>query len=245
MFWMISLFIGLSPLSALAADFASIDNLDDKRTVENYQKSIDLCLEALAANPNDFGMTWRCARSCRWYSALYKRQGSGDWKEICAKYGKEGMKYAQQAIDLEPNKPNGYYWWASSAGEYLDGVSIFTVVKEGLVGKTRESLEKAYALDKTYEGAGAIMGLGRFWYVIPWPLKNKKHSLTYLREYQKTEFFGNPHEEGPIYLAELLVDLGGKDNLAEAKLLLEKAVMTDSIYYKDMATQILTKIDKP
>ena len=103
--------------------------------------------------------------------------------------GKKGMGYAQKAIDMQPDKPNGYYWYGVNVGIYSDGVSILTALKEGLKDKTQNSFEKAYQLDKMYEEAGAILALGRFWYVLPWPLNDKELSEKYYREYQKNPIF--------------------------------------------------------
>ncbi len=239
-FLFLSCFVAL-PVALLAADYAEIDALDDEVTIEKYQKSIELCQKALAANPTDFEANWRCARAYRWYGELSKRANVEGWKDICAKYGKEGMNYAQKAIDLQPDKPDGYYWYALNVGIYSDGVSILTALKEGLKNKTQESFEKVYATDKTYEEAGSILGLGRFWAVLPWPLNDKELSLKYYREYEKTQFYGQK-AEGPIYLAELLINLGGDANKAEAKSILETKLKTDSKYFLDWKDRLLNEM---
>ncbi|MFZ5571258.1 MAG: tetratricopeptide repeat protein [Thermodesulfobacteriota bacterium] len=228
----------LVPGFLLAADYAAIDALDDEVTIDNYKQAITLCEKALAENPNDFEAAWRCARAYRWYGELSKRAQVEGWKDICAKYGKDGMNMAQKAIDQQPNKPDGYYWYALNVGIYSDGVSILTALKEGLKNKTQESFEKVYATDKLYEEAGSILGLGRFWAVLPWPLNDKDLSLKYYREYQKTEFFGQK-AEGPIYLAELLIQMGGDENKAEAKSLLQEKLKTDSKYFLDWKDRLL------
>ena len=61
-----------------------------------------------------------------------------------------------------------------------------------------------------------------------------------MREYQTTEFF-NVGPEGPIYLAELLIDIGGKKNKAEAKTLLE-AVKPDSKFFEGEKARLLKKV---
>jgi tetratricopeptide (TPR) repeat protein len=221
----------------------NLDALDDEKTIDNYKKSIEICQQALKENPKDFDITWRCARSYRWYGELAKRQGSDGWKDVCAEYGKKGMGFAQKAIDIQPNKPNGYYWYALNVGIYSDGVSIITALREGLKDKTQDSFEKTYQLEKMHEKAGSVLGLGRFWYVLPWPLNDKELSEKYYREYQKTEYFGVATEDGPIYLAELLIDLGGDKNEAEAKVLLENSVKTKTKYFKDRAAALLKKLD--
>ncbi len=68
-------------------------------------------------------------------------------------------------------------------------MSIFTALKEGLKDKTQTSFETAYGIDKNFNKGGPILSLGRFWAVLPWPLKDKKKSLEYYREFQTTPFF--------------------------------------------------------
>jgi hypothetical protein len=43
---------------------------------------------------------------------------------------------------------------------------------------------KAYAIDKNYKQGGPMLSLGRFWSVLPWPLRDRPKGLDYFREYQ-------------------------------------------------------------
>lgn len=187
--------------------------------VADYQASEDLYKEVLAAEPDNFEAAWKCARSIRYYAVTAQQTGVDGWKDICAKAGKEGMAYAQKAIDLNPDRPDGYYYYALNVGVYADGVSIITALKEGLKDKTQTSFEKVLELDPDYEKAGALVGIGRFWSVLPWPLTKKKKALEYYRQYQTTPYYGKD-PEGIIYISELLIDLGGKENKEEARQIL-------------------------
>lgn len=238
----IFLIILVLPLGLMAGDYLSeADALYEQGGMENYNRSIDLYLEALKANPNDYGANWKCARAYREYGEEAKKQSVEGWKEICARYGKEGMKYAKKAMELGPNKPHGYYYYGLNVGIYSDGVSILKALAEGLKNKTQSSFEKAYELDKMYNEAGPILALGRFWAVVPWPYKDKKKALQYYREYQSTRYFAEK-DEGKVYLAELLLNLKGKENIEEAKTLLEKASQSDEKYFRDWAKRLLKKI---
>lgn len=217
-----------------------VDSLHDQKTINNYKQSIDLCLKALKKNQNDFYANWKCARSYRWYAELAKRKNMKDWEDICAKYGKEGMKYAQKAIDLQSDKPDGYYWYGLNAGIYSDGVSIITAIAEGLKDKTQNSFEKVYKFDKEYEDGGSIISLGRFWAVLPWPMNDKELSLKYFREFQKTKYFGK-YPEHKIYMSELLMTLDGDDHKKEAKKLLF-TLNPDENYFKDWKERLLADL---
>ena len=144
-------------------------------------------------------------------------------------------------MEQEPNKPEGFYYYGLSVGIYSDGVSILTALAEGLKNKTQNGFEKAYELDKMYDEAGPILALGRFWAVVPWPFKDKKKALKLYREYQGTQYFAGKGE-GKVYLAELLLALGGKENKSEAKALLEKVAQSDETYFRDWANRLLREI---
>jgi len=231
--------VGLSG-SVLADDYlAQADAIYNKGGMENYKKSIPLYLKAVQADPNSYEANWKCARANRNYGDKAKKKKIEGWKEICATYGKEGMKYAEKAIEINPNKPDGYYYYGVSVGIYSDGVSIITAIKEGLKDKTQSSFEKVYAMDKMYEDAASILALGRFWTVLPLWMKDYDKAMKYLREYQATPYFDKPPPDGPIFLAELLLKIGGDKNKAEAKPLLENAAKSDETYYSDWAKRLL------
>jgi tetratricopeptide (TPR) repeat protein len=231
----------LFPLSLMAADdVAEADKLYEQGGLNNYKQAIELYQKAIAANPDSYEANWKCARAHREYGDTAKSQKIEGWEDICAQYGKAGMQYAQKATELEPDKPDGYYYYGLSVGVYSDGVSIFKALSEGLKDKTQSSFEKTYELDKMYKKAGPMIALGRFWAVLPWPMRDRKKSLKYYREYQATEYFAD-NIEAHVYLGELLIQMGGDKNKAEAKGYLEKAAQSDDPYYRDRANELLAK----
>jgi tetratricopeptide (TPR) repeat protein len=211
----------------MAADaIAEADRLFDQGGLENYKQAIDLYINAVNANPKSYEATWKCARAHREYGDEAKKQNIESWKDICAEYGKKGMQYAEKASALEPGKPDGHYYYGLSVGVYSDGVSVFTALKEGLKDKTQTSFEKTYAIDKMYKEGGPMISLGRFWAVLPWPMRDREKSLQYYREYQKTQWFAT-NTEAQLFLAEVLIQMGGKKKKAEAKGFVEKALQSD------------------
>lgn len=236
---LLCLFVSAFPFSLMAEDYLSqADSLYDQGGMVNYKKSINLYLKALEASPDDYEINWKCARAYRDYGEEAKKQVMEGWKDICATYGKEGMKYAQKAMERDPTRPDGYYYYGLNVGIYSDGVSILTALAEGLKNKTQSSFEKSYELDKMYDDAGPILALGRFWAVVPWPFKDNEKALAFYREYQATRYFYEK-DEGKIYLAELLLKLKGGEKIAEAKSLLEKVAKSDEKYFRDWAMRLL------
>ncbi|HVN71811.1 MAG TPA: hypothetical protein VMU10_07315 [Desulfomonilia bacterium] len=192
--------------------------------------------KALDANPGSYEAAWKAARSYREFANESKKHNAPNWKTTCKEFGKTGMKYGEKAIALNPNGVEGNFWYGCSVGNYSDGVSILTALKEGLKDKTQSSFEKSYQINKMYTDGGPIKALGRFWFVLPWPLQDKKLSLKYLREFQKS--FPND-AEGQVFLAETLMKTGDKD---EAKTLLQKASQASASsdkYFADWAKRLL------
>ncbi len=86
-----------------------------------------------------------------------------------------------------------------------------------------------------------MLSLGRFSAVSPWPLRDRKKSLTYYREYQETKFFAT-NTEAQLFLAELLIQIGGDKNMAVAGGYLEQGLKSDDPYFKDQAKQLQAKL---
>lgn len=210
--------------------------------LENFQASIPLYEEALAAGPPTYEALWKTARAHRDYANHAKRRGVKDWEDICEVEGKTAMALAAQAVDLQPDGVEGQYYYGLSVGIYSDGVSILTALSEGLKDKTQSSFEKAYAVDKSYNSGGPILSLGRFWSVLPWPLRDRDKSLAYFREFEAGGYLADS-DEGKVYFGELLIDLGGKENKAEARRILEPAAQSPEPYFADWAKRLLKKTE--
>jgi tetratricopeptide (TPR) repeat protein len=228
-------------LAAAVDELAEADRIFDQGGLENYKKSIDLYLKAVEQQPDDYEANWKCARAYREYADKAKKSGVEGWKDICAQYGKAGMQYAKKAIELKPERPEGYYYYGLNVGIYSDGVSILTALAEGLKDKTQQSFEKAYAINKMYKDGGPMLSLGRFWAVLPWPLRDRKKALAYYREYQQTPYFAT-NTEAQLFLAELLIQIGGDQNKSEAKGYLEKGLQSDDPYFKNRAQELQAEI---
>ena len=230
------------PCWAGAVDYlAEADKIFDQGGLENYKKSIDLYVKAVEQQTDDYEAAWKCARAHREYADEAKKKGVEGWEDICAQYGKAGMQYAQKAIELKPERPDGHYYYGLNVGIYSDGVSIFTALKEGLKDKTQTSFEKTYEINKMYKEGGPMLSLGRFWAVLPWPLRDRKKSLAYYREYQETQYFAT-NIEARLFLAELLIQMGGDKNKTEAKSYVEDGLKSDDPYFTDWAKQLQAKL---
>ena len=210
--------------------------LDQKNDLDAFKKAIDLCLDVAGEEPDSYEANWMTAKALRFYGDEGKKQKIEGWKDICKEYGKKGMGYAEKAIELNPDKVEGHFWYGCCVGTYSDGVSIVTALKEGLKNKTQNGFETAYSIDKMYNDAGPVLAIGRFWSVLPWPLKNKKKALSYIEEFQK---YFPEKAEGQVYLGEAYLDVKEKD---KARDVLQKAAASDEKYYSDWAARLLADL---
>lgn len=213
------------------------------KELDNLKQAISIYEKILENDPDNFEATWRCAKAYRDYGYHAWQKKVSGWKDVCAKYGKTGMKYAQEAIELNPERAEGYYFYGLSVGVYSDGVGIFTALKEGLKDKTRKNLEKAYKIDKTLDKGGPILALGRFWQKVPWPYHDEDKAIKYYRELQDKEYFGG-HVEHYIYPAEILMDKWGRSPKKEARSLLKKAIDCPHAtpYWRKHARELLEEL---
>ena len=222
-----------------AGSMEKANELVETREMESIQQAIGIYETILEKEPDNFTALWQYARACPEYAVQAQHQGVDGWKDICAEYGKKGMQYAQKAMELKPEKVQGYYFYGLSVGVYSDGVGLITALKEGLKDKTQNNLERAYEIDKTFNHGGPILALGRFWQKVPWPYHDEDKALKFYRELQNTPHFGK-ETQSYIWLAEILADKWGKEPKKEARQLLEKAVAqaTDP-YWKEKAEEQL------
>lgn len=220
-------------------DLIHSQELMEKEGLENSKKALDLCTKALEKDPNNFKANWMAAKACWLYGMYTQELYFADWKDVFRLYGKKGMGYAEKAIALNPKRVEGHFWYGMNVGIYTDSVNIITVLFEGLKGKVQNSFETAYKYDKYFDHGGPIAALGRFWQVLPWPLKDKKLAMKYYREFHKTKFFGLPDTvQFNVYFAELLMD--NPKTRKEAKALLEQVPkMSKNQYWRDQAKQLL------
>jgi len=227
------MFLGFA-INTMASDYLTqADALYEKDDLEKVAESLPLYRIAVEENPDSYEANWKMARALREYADLSMQADVEDWKNICKEYGKEGLKYAEIAQDMEPDKVEGNYFYGLCAGTYSDGISILKAIREGLRKKTERAFEKAYEIDKMYDDAGPILALGRMWHQLPKLYRKTPRSENYFEEYYQ-HYPKNP--QGLVYFAELLITRNKDDR---AKELLEKAAQSDHPYFSNRAKELL------
>ena len=218
-----------------------MDALNRAGGYENQKRAIELGLKAVAAEPDSYDANWKLARAYAYYTHSLQANLVPSWEEACKTDAKEGMEYAQTAMNLEPDKIEGCYFFAFNAGMYSFGISIFGAITEGLKNKTQKNFEKVYAIDPNYEEGDVMISLARFWHQLPWPLKDMKEALRYYREYQATPFYGKDPNT-MVLMADLLADMGGKEDKQEARQILDTAMKNCDPYYLKIARAAMKKL---
>lgn len=229
----------------LALGKAAFEKAAKTRSLENFQTAINHFKKAAAASPNSYDANWMCARVYVRYASRAKYQLLDNWKEIAGQSGQAGMPYAEKAIQLAPGRVEGYFWHTGCISMYSEGVSMMKAIKEGFKDKIDASIGKAYDIDKMYSNAGPIVTIARMNYKLPWPMRDKKKSRKFFKEYRESPAFGK-EIYATVFYAENLMDIGGKENKAEARALLEKAVKdaaaADNQYYVKYAEKLIDKL---
>lgn len=228
--------LGLITPTMASNYLAQADAIYEKSNLESVIEALPLYRKAVRENPDSYEANWKMARVLREYANLSMETGIDDWKEICKEYGREGLKYAEIAQDLEPDRIEGNYYYGLSAGTYSDGISILKAIREGLRKKTQNAFEKAYEIDKMYDDAGPILALGRMWHQLPRPFRKTPASERYFEEYYQ-HFPDNP--QGLVYYAELLITRRKEDR---AKELLLQAAQSKHTYFSKRAEELLEKL---
>jgi hypothetical protein len=232
----------LLPAAALAEgpDLARMDELFLKRGDAAASKEEETLLaEAMKAGPDDPQVLWRQAR---WNSWMAGGLPNGDAKK---NLGKQTWALGDKVVKLAPSMAEGHYFGAIGIGQYSEAVGILNALTEGLEGKFNERLDKAIQLNASLDSGGPMLTKGRYFFSLPWPMRNLGKSAEWLNKcLAKHPFNVRAH----LYLAETLL----KDGKAkEAKQHIDQ-VMTGSDSYdpaevgrvRAMAKKVKADIEK-
>jgi tetratricopeptide (TPR) repeat protein len=185
--------------SNVREQIAQGDRVFRHRTGEqDFWTSIYWYEQALKADPQSAAALWRLARA---YTGL----GGATAQARRRDFGTKGLGYAEQAIKLAPNRVEGWYYAATSLGLYASGIGALRALREGIQQRFLKFIKGAMARDPNYDYAAPLMVYGRYFYELPWPMRDLDQSLRYLQD---------AHRRAPTrirnvcYLAETLLAQG-------------------------------------
>ncbi|MCB1324958.1 MAG: tetratricopeptide repeat protein [Spirochaetales bacterium] len=179
----------------------------------NLLKAREGYLEAFKADDKNAELSAKLAQVMFWLGEY------SEAKEDRDKYFGEGVEHGKKAVELAPEAVAAHVWYASNMGSHglVRGImsSLF------YLGPIEKHAKKAVELDETYFEAAPLRLLGRFYHQAPgWPVGSgdAKKALGLL---EKAVQVGPQFAYNHIYLAELYLSRGKKD---DAKKLIEQAL---------------------
>ena len=180
---------------------------------------------------------WRKSHLC------FERGYASEKNSKKKKWYEKGEKFAEWAIEKNPNNPESHFWFATNKGSLgkLNGVlnSLF------MVDDLKKEANKVIELDSTH--AGAHMILGEVYKSLPGLFGGDKQKA--LEEFEKAVKKDSLYTAVYVSLANTYRDIGKKE---KAKEVLSKLLSLDTsrdirrleLYEKKDAKKILEEIEK-
>ena len=228
------------PPSAVETALSTADSLYPRRdNSSKAQQAIALLEAALAKEPDNFELLIQLARFYYWTADT---AGSDSLK---SSRGKTCWDYAERAKQLNGSSVEGHYWVMACVGAYSEGVGILKAVSQGLADKFKTHGEKAVSIDANHDSGGPMRGLGRYYFSLPWPLRDLSESRSYL---ERALTVDGTHARNLYYLADLERDEGNED---KARAYLERILALtpsgakgpDARHHKPLAQEMLADLD--
>jgi tetratricopeptide (TPR) repeat protein len=114
----------------------------------------------------------------------------------------QAVYHCDKAVELGPEKPDGYYWRAVNNGKYGETRGVLKSL--ALVKPIKSDLNKVIELDRSYEDGGPDRVMGRVYFKLPgFAGGSKDLSLEHL---EKSKEYGPEDVVTRLYLAETLLD---------------------------------------
>ena len=176
--------------------------MQDMATAE---EALELYRKALAVEGNKYEAYWKISR-IQYYIGAHTRD-KNQKKAIFA----QAVYHADKAIDLEPEKPDGYYWRGVNNGKYGETRGVLKSLS--LVKPIKNDMNKIIELDRSYEDGGPDRVLGRVYFKLPGFAGGSKDKS--LEHFEKSKEYGPNDPFTRLYLAETLMGLKEIDKARE------------------------------
>ena len=220
----------------LAAQAPNPDALYRQReNLPSARQAVDIWAKR-AASGKDFEASWKLARASYWIGT------HGDESERRAALDR-GVTAAEQAIALDPKKPEGHFWQAANMGALAESGGMMQGLK--LRGRIKDGLERVLKIDPAFQQGSADRALGWWYHKVPGLFGGSEEKAeTHLRR----ALAYNPKSTVSLYfLAEVLLERGKKaDALAMLQQVLDAPLDPDwapeDRGYKTIAAQRLKEI---
>lgn len=199
-----------APAAPIAEMTARLDALHARRDDPGaLREARALADAAVTRAPSDYGLLWRAARVL-FTESDDKRRPESDRAALA----KQAYDLAQRAIALNGNDAAAPYWAALSIGNYAEGMGVVRALANGIESKFKRPLERATALDVTYDHGNIPVVWAAYYLELPWPKRDRGKAAQQLKQALQI----NPANlRARLYQARIAADEGRKD---EARALL-------------------------
>ena len=162
------------------------------RDMATAEKARDLYMKARDLAENKYEPFWKLSRIL--YYIGDNSESNKDKKVIFS----QGIYYAERAVALEPEKPDGHYWLGVNYGVYGEARGVLKSLF--LVDDIKREMNKVVELDRSYEEGGPDRVLGRMYFKLPgFAGGSKNKSVEHLL---KSLEYGPQHPLTRYYLAD-------------------------------------------
>ena len=149
------------------ASLARMDGLWAHRdTNEAMQELVLVGTNALATDPQSYEAEWRLARAYFWVA--YTQPNRIAKKAMAGK----AVEWADRVRRDRPDRVEGHYLYAIAVGAYADTIGNAEAAIEGLAGRVESEALRAYEIDRDYYYGAPGTVLGRYYFMLPWPLRD-------------------------------------------------------------------------
>jgi tetratricopeptide (TPR) repeat protein len=191
------------------------DQLYAQRTnLAHAEQAAVIWEERLSRQPRDFEAAWKLARAAYWlggHVAASQRR----------KQFERGVAAGTQAVAINPQRPEGYFWKAANMGALAESFGMRAGLRYR--GAIKEALETVLEIDPAYEQGSADRALGRWYHKVPRLFGGSKDKA---EEHLLRSLTYNPNSSSShFFLAELFLERGRRQ---EARAELEKVLTASS-----------------
>lgn len=169
------------------------------------REALSKYMDALVKIDDRYDAYWRIARM-HYYIGSHTEKNK-DKKIIF----EQGIYYGRKAVELRPDRPDGYYWLGVVYGVYGEARGVLKSLF--LVDDIKEAMNKVIEIDRSYEDGGPDRVMGRVYFKLPgFAGGDNKKSLEHLL---KSKEFGPNDPVTRIYLADTYLELKQVDKARE------------------------------
>lgn len=176
---------------------AAITELDrlwaERASPDAVERAVTLGAQSVAQHPSSYDLVWRLAR-------VYWRKGdlAADKSQRRDTYA-TARRYAEAAVKLDPERVEGHCYYALTTGDYGGTLGLVGAATEGIGSIFEREIKRAYDINRDFDNGSPMLALGRYYFELPWPLRDLNTSRRYLEELKQR------HPDvllGRLYLAE-------------------------------------------